>query len=311
MHKKSTFVFWTTLILYLVTLFTVSYVGVYLTYIALPVIIISGLIMKLTSDDDIGVISSNEIELTTISSEKSDLNISSEADITPKSRNTLSDKEGFISGVSNYLKLNSMKSNLLHKYLQDHKHIKNSLSHVNHRADTYLKHCNKNEKEFYKLAISKIMGKVSLVESHMNTVKDELEVEISNIISKDISAIDISREIENVTLKGSTLELGQYILADSEYFLGIVDKSIDGMNEQTVKLKEKWNKINLLGIEPSVFIKHETDPERKKQYQEKIDEVENILSLVDDEIYSIAKKIESNFLIKIQDKSNLDQVEVC
>lgn len=49
MHEKATFVFWTTLILYLITLFSVSYVGVYLTYIAIPLIVVSGLIMKLTA----------------------------------------------------------------------------------------------------------------------------------------------------------------------------------------------------------------------------------------------------------------------
>lgn len=48
MHEKAKFVFTLTLILYLITLFTVSYVGVYLTYIALPVIVISGLIMYIT-----------------------------------------------------------------------------------------------------------------------------------------------------------------------------------------------------------------------------------------------------------------------
>lgn len=46
MYEKSAFVFWTTLILYLITLSTVSYVGVYLTYIAIPMIVISGLVMK-------------------------------------------------------------------------------------------------------------------------------------------------------------------------------------------------------------------------------------------------------------------------
>jgi len=46
MYKASTFVFLVTLGLYLMTLLTVSYVGVYLTYIALPVIVISGLSMK-------------------------------------------------------------------------------------------------------------------------------------------------------------------------------------------------------------------------------------------------------------------------
>ncbi len=46
MYEKASFVFWTTLILYIITLATVSYVGVYITYIALPFIVISGLIMK-------------------------------------------------------------------------------------------------------------------------------------------------------------------------------------------------------------------------------------------------------------------------
>lgn len=52
MHEKANFVFWITLVLYLITLFTVSYVGVYLTYIALPVIIISGFIAYVTRPKD-------------------------------------------------------------------------------------------------------------------------------------------------------------------------------------------------------------------------------------------------------------------
>ena len=48
MHEKASFIFSITLILYLITLFTVSYVGVYLTYVALPVIIISGFIAYIT-----------------------------------------------------------------------------------------------------------------------------------------------------------------------------------------------------------------------------------------------------------------------
>ena len=45
LYDKSSIIFWWTLILYLITIFTVSYVGVYLTYVAIPVIVISGLIM--------------------------------------------------------------------------------------------------------------------------------------------------------------------------------------------------------------------------------------------------------------------------
>lgn len=49
MHEKASLTFWLTLILYLVTIFTVSYVGVYLTYIAIPILVISGLIMKFST----------------------------------------------------------------------------------------------------------------------------------------------------------------------------------------------------------------------------------------------------------------------
>ncbi|EMV2849678.1 hypothetical protein AAB181_001498 [Escherichia coli] len=47
MYSVSKYVFYTTLILYVLTLLTVSYVGVYLTYVAIPVIVVSGLLMKL------------------------------------------------------------------------------------------------------------------------------------------------------------------------------------------------------------------------------------------------------------------------
>ena len=42
MYSVSKYVFYTTLILYVLTLLTVSYVGVYLTYVAIPVIVVSG-----------------------------------------------------------------------------------------------------------------------------------------------------------------------------------------------------------------------------------------------------------------------------
>ena len=48
MHHTAEIIFFSTLALYLITLFTVSYVGVYLTYVAVPVIVVSGLIMYWT-----------------------------------------------------------------------------------------------------------------------------------------------------------------------------------------------------------------------------------------------------------------------
>lgn len=43
LYRGALFVFISTLLVYGVTLATVTYVGVYLTYVALPVIVISGL----------------------------------------------------------------------------------------------------------------------------------------------------------------------------------------------------------------------------------------------------------------------------
>lgn len=53
MHQKITFIFLSTLILYLITLFTVSYVGVYLTYFAIPIIVILGFISYQTRPDNV------------------------------------------------------------------------------------------------------------------------------------------------------------------------------------------------------------------------------------------------------------------
>ncbi|GLQ32998.1 hypothetical protein [Litoribrevibacter albus] len=41
-HRKSLVIFWLTLSSYLITLFFASYVGVYLTYVAVPVIVVTG-----------------------------------------------------------------------------------------------------------------------------------------------------------------------------------------------------------------------------------------------------------------------------
>lgn len=48
MHAKAKFIFWIILFLYVVTLVFATYVGVYLTYIAIPLIVLSGIVMKMT-----------------------------------------------------------------------------------------------------------------------------------------------------------------------------------------------------------------------------------------------------------------------
>ncbi len=51
LHEKSTAIFWITLSIYVLIWFTVSYIGVHVTYVAGPVLLISGLIMWLSSPD--------------------------------------------------------------------------------------------------------------------------------------------------------------------------------------------------------------------------------------------------------------------
>lgn len=48
MYKTAQFIFWATLLLFGAVLGSAPYVGVYLTYVAIPIIVISGVIVKLT-----------------------------------------------------------------------------------------------------------------------------------------------------------------------------------------------------------------------------------------------------------------------
>jgi len=48
MHKVARFVFWSTLLLFGAVLTLASYTGVYLVYVAIPVIVVSGVIARLT-----------------------------------------------------------------------------------------------------------------------------------------------------------------------------------------------------------------------------------------------------------------------
>ncbi|EDM67317.1 hypothetical protein PE36_12762 [Moritella sp. PE36] len=48
LHDKCSVIFWLTLAVYALTLYFVSYVGVFLTYIAVPTIVITGFIAYVT-----------------------------------------------------------------------------------------------------------------------------------------------------------------------------------------------------------------------------------------------------------------------
>lgn len=48
LHEKSSVIFWVTLIVYIIIWATVSYIGVYVTYVAGPVLVLSGITMWLS-----------------------------------------------------------------------------------------------------------------------------------------------------------------------------------------------------------------------------------------------------------------------
>ena len=53
LHEKSKVIFWVTLIVYLLIWVTVSYVGVYVTYVAGPILVLSGVTMWLSAPKSI------------------------------------------------------------------------------------------------------------------------------------------------------------------------------------------------------------------------------------------------------------------
>lgn len=52
LHDKSVVVFWLTLAIYVLIWLTVSYIGVYVTYVAGPLLLISGVIAWLSEPND-------------------------------------------------------------------------------------------------------------------------------------------------------------------------------------------------------------------------------------------------------------------
>ncbi len=51
-YNKASVIFWITLAIYILIWLTVSYVGVYVTYIAGPVLVVSGAVAWLTSPSE-------------------------------------------------------------------------------------------------------------------------------------------------------------------------------------------------------------------------------------------------------------------
>lgn len=159
MYKISSFVFWVALGLYIITLLTVSYVGVYLTYIAIPVIVVSGLIMRVAKPK----YKKPTSELAKATSEVLD-GLSSGLDQLNNSLEKFSKKMELINKRTNHLKAQ--------KSIFRDRRIEPSIK---------LKYA-KNEEDIEKYAkITKgIDAQMSVIDGHIDEIKQQCELEIEN-----------------------------------------------------------------------------------------------------------------------------------
>ena len=213
MHEKSTFVFWTALILYLITLFTVSYVGVYLTYIAIPIIVISGLIMKLTSPREKKI----ENSYISIDAERIDdsNNISELSDntklIAKNSQNPSPEEEGFLTKVSNSLTLYTVKKEVLNSHSREHKNIYYKLLSQKNLIESLIKYENKTCEELLNTLLSKVDAKIQLNESHINSIENKMELEIEKILLYIVRGEVVFERIKYINFRVLILYFVEYI----------------------------------------------------------------------------------------------------
>ena len=157
MHKASKFVFWITLILYVSTLLTVSYVGVYLTYIAIPTITVSGLIMKLTKPK-------HKKPPSELAKATSDL---------------FNEVSAGLSQVNHSLDKFNKKMELIEKRTKHLKEQKQQLRHKMIKSDIELKYSKSSEESAkHKKVIDDMNCQMDAIDDQIHEIKKECELEI-------------------------------------------------------------------------------------------------------------------------------------
>lgn len=165
MYSKVAFLFWSTLVLYILTLLTVSYVGVYLTYVTIPIIIISGLALKfmkptsVIQEDNEQSIHPDKIELITQKNEKIFL----------------------IDYVNNKLDYQNKVNNLFYKRSLDIS-VKISLlkEEQDNLKDTLFRCSNNKEQAEIENKLNTIINEIVVFEDKITTIKKACEYEVDN-----------------------------------------------------------------------------------------------------------------------------------
>lgn len=161
MYSKARFVFYAVLSLYLITLFTVSYVGVYLTYIAIPLIVISGLIMRCTKPKPKPATEQQQAVHTAV-------------------ENALSGVSSTVASFSSSLQRFNAKNELIQQRTQSHKMKIHELNMKKIEPEVNLKYEEEPGKRAqYEAEIRTIEGEIEAIELEIESIERACELEIA------------------------------------------------------------------------------------------------------------------------------------
>lgn len=167
MYEIAAFVFWLTLILYLITLFVVSYVGVYLTYIAIPVIVIFGLIMKYSNP--------KKETQEAITSTKDFIKESGKA-----ASSVLDKTNNALNSLSKSFEILNEKSALIRNRTENLREYKNKLKLEKVESEIEFKYASDEEsKKKFENEIKEIDDQIRITDEKINQIKKECELEIT------------------------------------------------------------------------------------------------------------------------------------
>lgn len=164
MHEIARFTFWTTLILYVATLVLASYVGVYLSYVAIPLIVLSGLIMKITKPrqpSSPGVLSAT-------------------TEVMKATESALDELNSWLTDVNSSLKQYNRKQDLVRQRTAAQREEIGKLRLQRVEPEVHLKYAEtQEEKEKYIKALQVLDDSIKSVEKQIVEIEKQCELEVA------------------------------------------------------------------------------------------------------------------------------------
>ncbi len=166
MHEISKFTFWIMLVLYVATLVFVTYVGVYLTYVAIPIIVISGLVMTITKPKN----ESGTGLLSTIN------------ELGGAATTVLEEATSFLDEINTSLEKHNRTQLLIIERTKFHRDEIRQLKLKMVEPKINLKYAsNEGERQQYKVAIDEIDVSIKELERKILSTKKQCEIEVAKL----------------------------------------------------------------------------------------------------------------------------------